>query len=67
MWTNRNENVTLIHVRLYLDGSPGMWREEGHRTNSASFHRETQQEVKLLIINHALLEQYLRGRTKSSL
>lgn len=28
--------------KLYLNGSPGMWREEGHRTNFASFHRETQ-------------------------
>lgn len=41
-----------------------MWREEGHGTNSASFHMETQQEVKFLSINQALLEQNLGGRNQ---
>ncbi len=57
----------MLTTQLYLNGSPGVSREEGHRTNSASFHRELQQEVKLLGINQALLQQNLWGRNKSSL
>jgi len=52
---------------LYLNGSPSMWREEDHCANFTSFHWEVQQEVEFLGINEALLEQNLRGRTKSSL
>lgn len=50
----------MSRQRWYLDGSPGVGGEERHRADCGGLHGKTQQEVKLLHINLALLEQDLK-------
>lgn len=44
----------------YLNGSPGMWREECHSTGVCSFNWEMKQELKLLEIKKTQTEENLR-------
>lgn len=50
----------MSQQRWYLDGSPGVGGEERHGADCAGLHGKSQQEVKLLHINLALLEQNLK-------
>lgn len=50
----------MSRQRWYLDGSPGVGREERHGADCDGLHGKSQQEVKLLRINLALLEQNLK-------
>lgn len=50
----------MSQQRWYLDGSPGVGGEERHGADCGGLHGKSQQEVKLLHINLALLEQNLK-------
>lgn len=52
--------LLMPRPRRYLDGSPGVGGEEGHGADGGGLHGKSQQEVKLLHINLALLEQNLK-------